>query len=127
MFDHHVFWAPYVVRERPEVLVIGVGGGTDILNAIANDAKSIVGVELNPITVELGKGPYAEYNGGIFNRPEVTMVAAEGRHYLRSHRDSYDLVEINSVDTLSACRRAPTCSRRATSTPRTRSAITSRT
>jgi spermidine synthase len=101
-FHHHVFKAPYVLRERPDVLIIGVGGGTDILNAIANDAKSVVGVELNPITVELGKGPYADYNGGIFNRPEVKMVAAEGRHYLRSHEGKYDIVEINSVDTLSA-------------------------
>jgi hypothetical protein len=101
-FHHHVFKAPYVVRDHPSVLIIGVGGGTDILNAIANDAKSIVGVELNPVTVALGKGPYADYNGGIFNRPEVTMVAAEGRHYLRSHTDRYDVVEINSVDTLSA-------------------------
>ncbi|MEO6027446.1 MAG: hypothetical protein ABIR79_11325, partial [Candidatus Binatia bacterium] len=60
-FHHHVFKAPYVVKEKPSVLIIGVGGGTDILNAVSNDAKSIVGVELNPITVELGKGPYAEY------------------------------------------------------------------
>ncbi len=101
-FHHHVFKAPYLLRERPEVLIIGVGGGTDILNAIANDASRIVGVELNPVTVWLGKGPYAEYSGGIFNRPEVTMVAAEGRNYLRSHPGSYDIVEINSVDTLSA-------------------------
>jgi hypothetical protein len=102
-FLHHIFRAPYVVRnDRPEVLIIGVGGGTDILSAIANDAKRIVGVELNPVTIALGQGPYAEYNGGIFNRPEVTMVAAEGRHYLRSHEDRYDVIEINSVDTLSA-------------------------
>ncbi len=101
-FQHHVFKAPYVLKEKPSVLIIGVGGGTDILNAVSNQAKSVVGVELNPITVELGKQPYAEYNGGLFNRPEVTMVAAEGRHYLRSHRDTYDLIEINSVDTLSA-------------------------
>ena len=101
-FHHHVFKAPYVVKEKPEVLIIGVGGGTDILNAVSNDAKSVVGVELNPITVGLGKVDYADYNGGLFNRPEVRMVAAEGRHYLRSHTDTYDLIEINSVDTLSA-------------------------
>jgi spermidine synthase len=101
-FHHHVFKAPYVVKPEPEVLIIGVGGGTDILNAIANRAKRIVGIELNPITVELGKRDYADYNGGIFNRPEVTMIAAEGRNYLRSHSDTYDMIEINSVDTLSA-------------------------
>jgi len=101
-FHHHVFQAPYLLKEHPDVLVIGVGGGTDILNAIANDAKSVRGIELNPITVQLGKQDYAEYNGGIFNRPNVTMVAAEGRNYLRSHPDTYDLIEINSVDTLSA-------------------------
>jgi hypothetical protein len=101
-FHHHVFQAPYLLKRNPDVLVIGVGGGTDILNAIANDAKSVRGIELNPITVQLCKQDYADYNGGIFNRPNVTMVAAEGRNYLRSHEDKYDLIEINSVDTLSA-------------------------
>jgi spermidine synthase len=99
---HHVFEAPYLLTERPRVLVIGVGGGVDILTAIANDAASIVGVELNPITIALEQGPYAAYNGGILNRPEVTMVAAEGRHFLRSTADRYDLIEMNSIGTLSA-------------------------
>lgn len=93
---------PYVLREEPEILIIGVGGGIDILTVIANGAKRIVGVELNPVTIELGKGPYAEYNGGIFNRPEVVMIAAEGRHSLRSHGGLYDMIQINAVDTLSA-------------------------
>ena len=99
---HHVFEAPYLLTERPRVLVIGVGGGVDILTAIANDAASIVGVELNPITIALEQGPYAAYNGGILNRPEVTMVAAGGRHFLRSTADRYDLIEMNSIGTLSA-------------------------
>lgn len=102
MFREHVVTAPYVLLERPRVLVIGLGGGADILNGLVNGAGSIVGVEINPVTVEIGKGMLADFNGGIFNRPDVRVVAAEGRNYLRSHSDRYDLIEINSVDTFAA-------------------------
>ncbi len=100
--QHHVLRVPYLNHEHPDVLIIGVGGGADVLNAVGNHAHRIVGVELNPVTVALDTGPYDAYTGGIFTRPEVTMVAAEGRHYLRSHDDRYDVIEINGVDTLSA-------------------------
>ncbi len=99
---HHVFQAPYALKERPHVLVLGVGGGVDVLNAIANDATRIVGVELNPVTIDLERQLYAAYDGGIFDRPEVTMVAADGRRYLRSTAERFDVLEINSVATLSA-------------------------
>jgi len=102
MFREHVVGAPYVLLERPHVLVIGLGGGADILNGLVNGARSIVGVEINPVTVEIGKGMLADFNGGIFNRPDVRVVAAEGRNYLRSHSERYDLIEINSVDTFAA-------------------------
>lgn len=102
VFRQHILRAPYVLLDAPHTLIIGVGGGADILNGIVNGAKSIVGVEINPVTVDIGKGVLAEYNGGIFNRENVRMVAAEGRNFLRSRDDSYDLIEINGVDTLSA-------------------------
>ena len=100
--DHHVLRTPYVVLDKPKVLAIGLGGGADVLNALKHDAASIVGVELNPMTIHVGRDLMRDFNGNLLNHPKVEVVAAEGRSFLRSRRERYDLIEINSVDTLSA-------------------------
>ncbi len=102
MFRHHVLTAPYVVRRRPEVLVIGVGGGADIANALVNDAARVTGAELDPLTIELITSTYRDYTGGIFERPGVSIQASEGRHFTRSTDQRFDLVQITGVDTLAA-------------------------
>jgi len=102
LLDRHILRTPYVLRESPQVLVIGVGGGIDVQNALRRGAKSVTGVELQPITVKLHNGLLAAWTGGLFQRPEVHLVAGEGRHYVRSHSDVYDIVQITAVDTFSA-------------------------
>ena len=99
---HHVISAPYLLLDEPDVLAIGLGGGVDALSAILHGARSFVGVEINPVTVHAGREVYAEWNGNVLNHPRVEPVVAEGRGFLRSRGSSYDLIEINSVDTLSA-------------------------
>jgi len=100
--EHHVLRVPYLVVDDPEVVLIGLGGGADVLNGLANGARSITGVEINPMTVHAGKVLFRDFNGDLLNRPEVRVEVAEGRSFLRSSPDRYDLIEINSVDTLSA-------------------------
>jgi len=107
--DVHLLRTPYVLFEQPEVMIIGVGGGVDVLNALRRGASRVVGVELQPITVALHQGElYTEggglkaMTGGQFQRPEVELYAAEGRHFVRSHHDQYDIVQITMVDTFSA-------------------------
>jgi spermidine synthase len=99
---HHVLHAPYLMLERPRVLAIGLGGGADVLNALRNDAREVTGVEINPMTVHAGRELFRAWNGDLLNRPGVEAVVAEGRSFLRSRSERYDLIEINSVDTLSA-------------------------
>ncbi|UCE85340.1 MAG: hypothetical protein JSU66_13465 [Deltaproteobacteria bacterium] len=102
MLDHHLLRTPYVLREKPRVLVIGVGGGVDVLNALYQGASHVTGLELQPITIELLNGPLAGFTGGWFQRPEVELVAGEGRHFVRAHDDRYDVIQITAVDTFSA-------------------------
>jgi hypothetical protein len=102
VLDYHILSTPYLFYEKPRVLVIGVGGGIDVLNALYHGAEKVTGVELQPITVKLHNGMLAEWTGGWFQRPEVELVAAEGRHYVRSHDDRYDILQITAVDTFSA-------------------------
>jgi hypothetical protein len=99
---HHVLHAPYLLLERPSVLAIGLGGGADVLNALRAGARRVTGVEINPMTVHAGRELFRERNGDLLHRPGVEAVVAEGRSFLRSRGERYDLIEINSVDTLSA-------------------------
>ncbi|MBI4514768.1 MAG: hypothetical protein HY699_03005 [Deltaproteobacteria bacterium] len=99
---HHVLRVPYLLLSEPSVVAIGLGGGADVLNGLLNGARSIVGVEINPATVYAGKTLFREFNGNILNHPKVDAVASEGRSFLRTRNAHYDLIEINSVDTLSA-------------------------
>jgi hypothetical protein len=102
MFRHHVLTTPYVVRDRPEVLVIGIGGGADVVNALENGAARVTGAELDPLTVDVITRRYRDFTGGIYDRPEVAIRASEGRHFVRSTRERFDLLQITGVDTLAA-------------------------
>jgi SAM-dependent methyltransferase len=103
MLRHHLMATPYKIRSAPETLIIGFGGGADALAGIANGVGPIKALELNPVTVELGRDKYSDFNGGLFSRPGVEVVNAEARHWIESHPDQrFDLVVLNSIDTLSA-------------------------
>ena len=102
LMDGHLLSTPYALAPRRQVLVIGVGGGVDVLNALHHGVDRVTGVELQPVTIELLKGRMVEWTGGAFLRPEVELVAGEGRHYVRTHDDPRDLIQITAVDTFSA-------------------------
>ena len=101
-FDWNIASAPYQILEEPQVLIIGLGGGFDVLAAIRGGASRILGCELDPITVQIVRDHSAGFAGGILQRPEVETVVAEGRSFLRSSSESYDLIQLTGVDTLSA-------------------------
>ena len=71
------------------VLAIGPGGGLDALLALRYGAKSFEGAEINPSIVSLMNEPkYLKFNGGIYQRPNVKVVTAEGRAYVREAKAS---------------------------------------
>lgn len=94
---------PYAFAfEKPKVLIIGSGGGIDTLVALHHDAGQVTAVEINPATVELVKKDYADYIGNLFDRPNVRLVAEEGRHFLTLDRGKYDVIRLTGVDTRAA-------------------------
>jgi hypothetical protein len=94
--------APYVIQKSPRVLVIGVGGGIDVLIALYNGAKHVVGAEVNSYTVRAITEKWADFTGNIFNRPDVEIIASEGRHFLSRGKDSFDVIQLSGVDTWAA-------------------------
>jgi hypothetical protein len=101
--DETIYAAAYQARsvERPRVLVIGVGGGFDLLTALFFDATRVTGVEINAATLGLLRGPYRERLRGIVADPRVELVHAEGRHYLARTAARYDVLQLSGVDSAS--------------------------
>jgi hypothetical protein len=87
---------------NPEALAIGVGGGPDLLIGLANNVKRITGAEINRSTVELLQQTFHEFTGRLVDGERVRLVNAEGRHYVRSGEQRYDLIQLSGVDTYTA-------------------------
>jgi SAM-dependent methyltransferase len=106
-------WAsPYVLRPASErVLVIGPGGGIDILVAKLSGAREVEALELNPDMYRLLLGraddreawPYSRWTRSD-ERTRVTIRNVEARHFARASRGSppFDVVLASGVDTLTA-------------------------
>lgn len=92
----------YRLAPTPDTLVIGSGGGPDLMIALANGARTVTAVEINPLIAGLVTGPYRAWTGDLFFRPGVTLVNLDGRAYVRSSDRSFDIIQLSGVDTFAA-------------------------
>jgi hypothetical protein len=83
------------------VLVVGVGGGFDILNALYFDASEVTGVEINAATVAILTRTYRDYFEAWVSDPRVRLVQAEGRHHLEGTDARFDVLQLSGVDSYS--------------------------
>lgn len=89
--------------EPHEVLVIGPGGGRDVLHALAGGATHVTGVEVNPIIADrIMKGRYLKESGGLYTDPRVHVVVDDGRSFVRRSEQKYDMIQASLVDTWAA-------------------------
>jgi len=84
---------------QPRALVIGVGSGFDILTALAAGVGHVTGVEINSATVNIIRNVYHDFFAPWVDDPRVELVLGEGRHYLATARDKFDLIQLSGVDT----------------------------
>ncbi|MBW2419374.1 MAG: hypothetical protein JRH19_12560 [Deltaproteobacteria bacterium] len=92
----------------PRVLVIGVGGGVDVMIALAYEAISVTAVEINAAMIKMVRELFDEYLGGLF-RPgahelsdRIRLVHGEGRSYVRSSDERFDIIQMSGVDSFTA-------------------------
>src|ERR1700680_5126575 len=89
-----------VLRPRGEFAIIGPGGGVDVLRAVANGSPSVTGIEINPIiATTIMRERYADYAQHLYQRPEVHVHVTDGRSFLRSTAQRFDVVQMTLVDT----------------------------
>jgi len=88
----------FELRGPGEVAVIGVGGGRDLLSALAFGSRRVTGIEVNRLFLRLLTADLRSF-AGLAGRPQVELVHAEGRSYLAGRDTRYDLIQMALVDT----------------------------
>jgi predicted membrane-bound spermidine synthase len=79
-------------HEKRSMLIIGPGGGKEVLIGLLGGVKKITGVEVNSDFIELVK-EYKDFDGGIYSRfPNVNILNEEGRHFVKQSKEMYDLI-----------------------------------
>ena len=104
VWEHNLMSAPpalaNVLRPHGEFAIIGPGGGVDVLRAVANGSPSVTGIEINPIIANtIMRGRYADYALHLYDRPDVHIHVTDGRSFLRSTPQHFDVVQMTLVDT----------------------------
>src|SRR5262245_51298160 len=84
-------------------LVIGPGGGRDLVSALVFGARHVDGIEINPIIAnDVMRGQFREFSGGIYTHPRVRIAIDDGRSFVRRTPDRYDVIQASLVDTWAA-------------------------
>ena len=84
-------------------LVIGPGGGRDLVSALVFGARQVDGVEINPIIArDVMLGHFKDYSGGIYAHPRVRVYVDDGRSFVRRSDEQYDIIQASLVDTWAA-------------------------
>src|SRR5256885_1586790 len=101
--DQTIYAAAYQATSiaNPNVAIIGVGGGFDVLTALYFDASAVTGVEINSATVKILKTRYHDYFSAWVDDPRVRLVQGEGRHFLACQPQKFDVLQLSGVDSYS--------------------------
>ncbi len=93
---------PYQLLDQPDVLVLGAGGGAEVLQGLYYKARHIDAVELNPQMVDLVKKKYAEFAGHIYDNETVNIHISDARGYVNRSDAHYDLIQLALLDSFNA-------------------------
>ena len=92
----------HYLRPSSDVVVVGTGGGRDILSALVFNQRSVTGVEINPSILELVNGRFGDFTGHLDRNPRVRFVNDEARSYLARMQERVGVIQISLIDTWAA-------------------------
>ncbi len=92
----------HYIRPRSRVLVIGAGGGRDILSALVFGQPSVVGVEMNSDILKAVNERFADFTGHLGHNPKVSFVNEEARSYIAWQKEKFGIIQASLIDTYAA-------------------------
>jgi predicted membrane-bound spermidine synthase len=90
-----------ISKDVNNTLVIGSGGGEDVLVALAGGSKKVTAVEINPLIISRAK-QFGSSAGNLYERKEVELFIDDGRRFISSSDSKYDRIVIKLVDSWAA-------------------------
>lgn len=89
-------YLPHLISKNEKSLLIGTGGGKDVLYALLGQSKTITAVEINESTVRSVE-MYKEYNGNIYGEDKVTLIVGDGRKYVDQSEEQFDHIYMSML------------------------------
>ena len=88
---------PFRLTPNAETLVIGPGGGADVVAALASGSRKVTAVELNPLMLKFVRS-YGARAGSLYDRPDVETIQSEGRSFISRSNRKFDIIFLGFVD-----------------------------
>jgi hypothetical protein len=103
----HLTWdvtsLPYLLKVGGRAMIIGSGGGRDIITAKTSGDWRVDAVEINEGIVRLMLTEYADFSGQAYRQPGTTIRTVDGRTAIeQAAAGFYDLIQMSAVDTWAA-------------------------
>jgi hypothetical protein len=92
----------HYLRPGGSQMIVGTGGGRDVLTGLIFGKERIVGVDVNEDILDLANNKFGDFTGHLDRRPGVRLVNDEARSYLAGQKDQFDVLQITFVDTWAA-------------------------
>lgn len=92
----------YLLKPKGSTLIVGSGGGRDVLSALAFDQARVVGVELNQGILDLTTKTFGDFTGHLERDARVHLVQDEARSYVTRSSERFDVIQISLIDTYAA-------------------------
>jgi hypothetical protein len=92
----------HYLRPNSDVLVIGAGGGRDVLAALAFGQRSVRAVEINEDILNTVNRRFGAFTGHLDTNPKLTFVNDEARSYIARLNERFDIIQISFIDTWAA-------------------------
>jgi len=88
----------YLLGQNSTVVILGSGGGRDVLGARTFFPKRIVAIEINPTIVEATNS----LSPSIYGNPDTQVIVDDGRAGLLRMEEKADIIQLSLVDTWAA-------------------------
>src|SRR5215471_19351535 len=88
---------PFRLTPNAETLIIGPGGGPDVVAALASGSKRVTAVEMNPLMLKFVRS-YRARAGNLYDRPDVETIQSEGRNFISRTDRKFDIILLGFVD-----------------------------
>ena len=92
----------YYVRPPEDVVVLGSGGGRDLLTAVLFGARKVTGVEINKDINDVAFHKFKFFSGSILNYPQIHFAVDEGRSFISKSRDQFNIIQSSLVDSFAS-------------------------